>query len=70
MLLVLDDIPFTKAIEIIKYCHAHNIDMERISVYYDRLHSKKVIFDTDEAWEIEIPDHLLTYFRIMYGGLE
>lgn len=70
MKLVLDDIPFTTAIEIIKYCHSHGIDMEQVSVYYDRIHSKKAVFETNEPWEIEIPDHLITFFRMKYGGLE
>ena len=69
MLLMLDDMPFTTAIKIIKYCQARGIDRERSQRYYDKLHRKPVDLDSNE-WVLEVPDHLVTFFRIQYGGLE
>lgn len=71
MLLMLDDMPFTTAVQIIKYCHSHEIDPERSSLYYNKITSKPVDFDkSGEPWVLEVPENLLTFFRMKYGGLE
>ncbi len=70
MILHLDNMPFTTAVSIIKYCYLRDIDTERSSVYYDRIHKKGLGTGDGEPWILDVPDHLLTYFRLKYGGLE
>ncbi len=69
MLLLLDDIPFSKAVKIIEYCHEHSIDTERSSLYYKRIKGTSLDLG-NEDWVLEVPDHLITWFRMKYGGLE
>jgi hypothetical protein len=69
MLLLLDNIPFQTAVKIIEYCHEHSIDKGRSSVYYTKIKGRPVDLG-DQPWELELPDHLLTWFRMKYGGLE
>jgi hypothetical protein len=69
MLLLLDDIPFSTAIKIIKYCHERGIDTERSSLYYKRIKGTSLDLG-NEDWVLEVPDHLITWFRMKYGGLE
>ena len=69
MILKLDKVPFMTAIQIIKYCQSHGIDLERSQYYFDRLSSKASDIHNDK-WELEVPEHLLTFFRMKYGGLE
>ena len=67
MILELDDIPFSTASKIIKYCHEHQIDVERSSLYYNRIMGKSTDLG-NEDWVLEVPEYLLTWFRMMYGG--
>jgi hypothetical protein len=61
--------PFQTAVKIIKYCYEHDIDTERSSLYYNRIKGKS-LGQENEPWVLEVPEHLLTWFRMKYGGLE
>ncbi len=67
--LVLDEMPFSTAVNIIKYCHEHGIDTARSSQYNNRISGKSPDLG-EEPWTLEVPRHLVTWFRMKYGGLE
>lgn len=69
MILDLDPLPYTYAIEIIKWCFERDIDREKC---VELIHAMSVSADKWEKeieWTLDIPDKYITFFLIKWSGL-
>jgi hypothetical protein len=68
MQLVLDHLPFTQALRVLRWCHGRGIDADRASQYMSRVQGQS---GGDMApWVLDIPDHYITWLTLEFGSLE
>lgn len=64
MIVELGPMPFLHAIDMIKWCHARDIDRDRCQRYLD---SMSKVGDFDGNWYLDIPDKYMTWFNMKWN---
>jgi hypothetical protein len=63
MIVDLNPLPFTKAIYILRWCHAHNVDRAKCSMLLQSMRVKNPDLN-DSDWSLDIPDKYMTWFEM------
>lgn len=68
MIVDLNPLPYRQALELLKWCLEHNVDIERARTLTEALTIVPDKWGRDVIWELDIPEKYITFFLLKWSS--